>query len=65
MYKANLSYRQLQGYLDLLLDKELLKVVAVESHSKATELFSTTDKGLSFLKAYRTLREIVRDEKGS
>ena len=60
MYKANLSYRQLERYLDLLQDKGLLKVVGVEHHSRPTELFAATDKGLSFLKAYRRLEETVR-----
>lgn len=65
MYRANLSYRQLERYLDLLLDRGLLRVAAVERHSKATEFFAATDRGLSFLKAYRTLQGIVRGEKGS
>ena len=60
MYKANLSYKQLERYLELLQDKALLKVVGVERHSRPTELFAATDKGLSFLKAYRRLKEIVR-----
>jgi len=65
MYKANLSYRQLDRYLDLLLDKGLLKVAAVESHSKATKFFGTTDKGVSFLKAYGVLKNIIKGKKGS
>jgi len=60
MYKANLSYRQLDRYLDLLLEQGLLRVVAVERHSKATKVFGTTEKGVSFLEAYRALEAIVR-----
>ena len=63
MYKANLSHRQLERYLALLLDKGLLKVVAVEHHSKPAELFAATASGLSFLEAYRALKAIVREEK--
>ena len=63
MYKANLSYRQLERYLALLLDKGLVKVVAVEHHSKPVELFAATDKGFSFLEAYCGLKAIVREEK--
>lgn len=65
MYKANLSYRQLEKYLDLLLDSGLLEVVAVERHSKVTKFFATTDRGVSFLRAYRRLEGIVRVRKGS
>jgi predicted transcriptional regulator len=60
MYKANLSHRQLDRYLDLLLEKGLLRVVAVERHSKAAKVFGTTDKGVLFLEAYRALKAIVR-----
>ena len=63
MYKANLSYRQLERYLDLLLDKGLLKVVAVEHHSRPAELFAATDRGLSFLNAYHVLKEVLRKKK--
>jgi predicted transcriptional regulator len=64
MYGANLSFRQLERYLELLLDRGLLRV-SEERRSKATKLFVTTDKGLSFLEAYRRLEEIVREKKRS
>lgn len=62
MYRANLSFRQLERYLEFLLDKGLLRVSEVR-HSRATKLFVTTDKGLSFLEAYHRLEEIVKDKK--
>lgn len=61
MYRSNLSYRQLERYLAALLAKNLLKV-SEERHSKATKLFVTTERGLSFLNAYRTLEEFIREE---
>jgi len=64
MYGANLSFRQLESYLKLLLDGRLLRV-SEEKHSKATKLFVTTDDGVSFLKAYRKLEEIVGEKKRS
>lgn len=64
MYGANLSFRQLERYLKFLLDGGLLRV-SEEKHSKATKLFVTTDRGVSFLEAYRRLEEIVKGKKRS
>jgi predicted transcriptional regulator len=62
MYGANLSFRQLKRYLVFLLDNGFLSVKE-ERHSKVTQLFSITDSGFSFLKAYRRLEEIVKGKK--
>lgn len=62
MYGANLSFRQLEKYLEFLLDVGLL-TVSEERQSKVKKLFVTTEKGLSFLEAYRTLGEIVGEKK--
>lgn len=51
MYKCNLSHSQLQAYLKLLLGMGFLV-----SH---LDLFKTTEKGLKFLNAYRTLRALM------
>lgn len=64
MYGANLSYRQLERYLEFLLDRGLLKVSG-EKHSKARHLFVTTDRGLAFLKAYSMLKEIIKEKRRS
>ncbi|UCE29610.1 MAG: hypothetical protein JSV85_02510 [Candidatus Bathyarchaeota archaeon] len=62
MYGANLSFRQLERYLEFLLDTGFLGV-REERQSKVTQLFFTTDSGFSFLEAYRKLEEIVKGEK--
>ncbi|MDH5462461.1 MAG: winged helix-turn-helix domain-containing protein [Candidatus Bathyarchaeota archaeon] len=62
MYRANLSFRQLERYLELLLEKGFLKVLEA-SQSRAAKLFVTTEKGLSFLEAYHRLEEIVSGKK--
>ena len=54
MYKANLSYAQLKGYLMTLSDKDLL------SYDLDTSSFKTTEKGLRFLKAYNYLDDMIR-----
>ncbi len=64
MYGANLSFRQLESYLELLTDRGLLRV-SEEKQSKATKLFVTTRKGLSFLEAYQRLEETIREKKRS
>jgi predicted transcriptional regulator len=51
MYRCNLSHNQLQAYLKLLLDMELL--------ASRSELFKTTAKGLEFLDAYRVLTTLM------
>lgn len=60
MYGANLSYSQLERYLDLLLDKELLRRTEDVS-SRAKILYLTTESGRSFLDAYQKLRAIVEE----
>jgi len=51
MYRCNLSHKQLQVYLKLLLGMELL-----ESRS---DLFNTTSKGHKFVGTYRTLKALI------
>jgi len=58
MYRCNLSHRQLQVYLKLLLGIELM-VSHSEKDSSKLDLFKTTAKGLKFLDAYRTLKALM------
>jgi len=60
MYKANLSFAQLNEYLKLLLDLKLIE--AYDSNAK--RLYKTTQKGLRYLQSYRDIRELLRKEKG-
>jgi predicted transcriptional regulator len=55
MYKVNLSYAQLKDYLMTLSDKNLL------SYDLDTHTFKTTEKGLSFLKAYAQLDQLTKE----
>jgi len=61
MYRANLSFAQLNEYLSLLLDLELLE--AVKKPQKNT--YKTTDKGLRFLQSYIDIRELLTKNKGN
>ena len=58
MYRCNLSHRQLQVYLKLLLGIELL-VSRSEKDNSELDLFETTAKGFKFLDAYRTLKALM------
>ena len=64
MYGANLSFRQLERYLKLLVDGGFLRVTE-ERRSKVMKLFVTTGNGVTFLEAYHKLEEIVTGKKHS
>ncbi len=56
MYRANLSFTQLNDYLDFMLKIELLEKIRVNSK----EIYKATDKGLDFLQRYREITELLR-----
>ena len=58
MYRCNLSFKQLKYYLELLLKKRLLHVVADDKGSNPG-LFEITDKGKEFLMAYKGLKGLM------
>ena len=58
MYRCNLSYRQIQAYLDLLIEKGLLRPVS-ETGSSKTKILETTAKGQAFLQAYQNIRALL------
>ncbi len=66
MRKCNLSYRQVQAYIDILLDKGLL---IMESHKvknrNPTKIFVTTERGQTFLKAYADLKATIKEDQQS
>ena len=53
MYKAFLSYAQLQDYLAVLIENGLLE------HNHEDQIYKTTDKGTRFLKVYNQLSDYV------
>jgi predicted transcriptional regulator len=58
MYRANLSFTQLNEYLDFMLKISLLE--KVETNDR--EVYRATDKGLDFLQRYREINELLRRE---
>ena len=60
MYQANLSFAQLNEYLSLLLELNLLETAKVADKN----IYKTTEKGLRYLESYREIRELLRKENG-
>jgi len=59
MYGCNLSFRQLQTYLSLLLDRGLLRKVSEKEKGRDPRFFKTTNKGKNLLRAYDRLEELI------
>jgi len=57
MYKANLSHRQLTGYLKRLVEMGLLAVVT--DPTDARPRYKVTEKGFQFLKDYARLNRLL------
>jgi predicted transcriptional regulator len=58
MYRANLSFTQLNDYLDFMLKISLLEKVAINDR----DVYRATDKGQDFLQRYREINELLRSE---
>jgi predicted transcriptional regulator len=56
MYEAFLSHDQLQEYLMLLIEDDLL------SYDSTMSTFKTTEKGLTFLQAYNKIDQILKEQ---
>ena len=61
MYRANLSFAQLNGYLSFLLERKLLKV---NTDNRKT-LYKTTAKGVKYLENYEEISILLRKEDGN
>ena len=55
MYRANLSFAQLNDYLDFMLKIELLEMV----HINGKEVYRATDKGLILHQRYHDINELL------
>jgi predicted transcriptional regulator len=61
MYGANLSFAQLNEYLNFLIKRELLKV---NSDNKKT-FYKTTSKGVKYLENYEEISNLLNKGKGN
>jgi predicted transcriptional regulator len=58
MYRANLSFTQLNDYLNFTLKNELLEKILLNDR----EVYKTTEKGMNFLQRYREITELLKTE---
>lgn len=58
MYKCNMSFKQLESYLNLLTEKKLLNKRA-HNGSKDLVIYEITGKGHSFLQTYSSLKALL------
>jgi predicted transcriptional regulator len=61
MYRANLSFTQLNDYLRFMLNISLLEKVLVNGK----DIYRATDKGMDFLQRYREITELLKAEDGN
>jgi len=61
MYSANMSYSQIQKYLDYLVNQGFINKVNMDNTMVA---YQVTDNGLKLLKAIDTLMEMMGPSKG-
>jgi len=59
MFKANLSFGQVNEYLSFLLSKEFVEVVV---QNRGTT-YKTTPKGLKYLQSYKQIKDLLRKKK--
>ena len=58
MYRANLSFTQLNDYLRFMLKSELLEKILLNDR----EVYKATEKGMNFLQRYREITELLKTE---
>jgi len=58
MYGANLSFRQLDSYLEFLISRSLLE----KNTRSEREIYETTDKGKNFLQQYHEIKTLLTAE---
>ena len=57
MYRANLSFAQLNDYLKFMLKTGLLN----KFHARGKDVYEATDKGVDFLQRHFELTELLQD----
>ena len=58
MYKAKLSYAQLNEYLPLLIEKGFLENTSVKYKKVMKKVYKTTPKGTKFLENFESIKKL-------
>jgi predicted transcriptional regulator len=58
MYKAKLSYAQLNEYIPLLVQKGFLENTTIRHKKGEKKVFRTTQKGLRFVENFESIRKL-------
>jgi len=58
MYRANLSFTQLNDYLGFMLEIHLLE----KNKRNDKDIYRSTEKGIDFLERYRQIAELLKNE---
>jgi len=58
MYRANLSFTQLNDYLSFMLEINLLG----KSRKSGKDIYKSTERGLDFLQRYRQIAELLTND---
>jgi predicted transcriptional regulator len=58
MYRANLSFTQLNDYLGFMLEIHLLEKI----RRNDKDIYRSTEKGIDFLERYRQIAELLKNE---
>ena len=58
MYRANLSFTQLNDYLGFMLEIHVLEKI----RQNGKHIYKSTEKGLDFLERYHQIAELLRNE---
>ena len=61
MYKAKLSYAQLNEYIGLLVEKGFLEPCDVRYKKQDKTMYKTTPRGTQLLKNYNTVKKMWRE----
>ncbi len=58
MYKAKLSYAQLNEYLPLLIEKGFLENTSIRHKRALKRVYKTTQKGVAFLEHFNSIKKL-------
>ncbi len=60
MYQCNLSFRQLNAYLEFLTETSFVEKLTLKTENRDDfQMFMTTRKGREFIKAYHNLKALL------